>query len=61
MKIEIDNNNNNGKCCAKRKAQVKTVFELDLSDLGEDAYVCSNNVNAVEYQQNQYHQQQTIE
>ena len=43
--------NNNKKSSAKYKAKVKTVFELDLSDLGEDAYDCSNNINVVEHQQ----------
>ena len=42
----------------KRKAPVKTVFELDLSDLGEDAYEYNTNINVVDQQQKQQQEQQ---
>ena len=48
MKIEVKMDNTaKRKCSAKRKAQVKKVFELDLSDFGEDAYECSSNKSTV--------------
>ena len=55
MKLDVKMDNaTKRKHSAKRKAQVKKVFELDLSNLGEDAYECtSNKVTVVDSQQQQ--------
>ena len=49
--------NNRKTSVNKRKAPVKAVFELDLSDLGEDAYEYNTNTN-VDHQHKQQQQQQ---